>query len=146
MKLLGTMTELDEDSPPPSPDFDLFLITDDDGCVSFEEMSDTTHHSSPPPFDDLETSLIDVDDSENTTLMDYFDEVHDIIYDSEYNSIKSEDLWEGDCSSQSTDISLFEPSNTSTQRNSSPPPQPPEFDQLQNLPHEIVERPRHFHW
>jgi len=143
MKLLGTMTELDEDSPPPSPDFDLFLITDDDGCVSFEEMSDTTHHSSPPPFDDLETSLIDVDDSENTTLMDYFDEVHDIIYDSEYNSIKSEDLWENDWSSQSTPN--LEQSETSTQPDSPPPTtQPPEFDQLENLPHEIVERPRCF--
>jgi hypothetical protein len=144
MNLPRTMTALDKDSSPQSPDFDSFLITDDDDCISFEEMSDITHQSSPPPCNDLEPSLFDVDDSEITSLWDYFDGDEDIIDDSEYDSIKSEDLWESDWSSQSTESSL-EQSDTSTQPDSPPPTtQPPEFDQLHNLPHEIVERPRYF--
>jgi len=144
MNLPRTMTAIDKEPSPQSPDFDSFLITDDEDCISFEEMSDTTHQSSPPPCNDLETSLFDVDDSEITSLWEYFDEDDDIIDDSEYNSIKSEDLWESDWSSQSIDASSLVQSDTSTQPDSPPPTtQPPEFDQLHNLPHEIVERPRY---
>jgi hypothetical protein len=144
MNLARTMTALDEDSSPQSPDFDLFLISDDDDCFSFnEEMSDAAQQSSTPPCNDVESSLFEVDDSEITILLDYFDYEDDILSDSEYNSIKSEDLWENDWSSQSTPN--LEQSETSTQPDSPPPTtQPPEFDQLENLPHEIVERPRCF--
>ena len=132
-----------ENASPQSAEFDLFLILDNDDDISSEEISDTTHPSSPPGID-LESCVFDTADTENMSLLDYFDEEDAMISDSEYNSMKPEDLWGNDWLSQSTDPSCMEQSNASTQPDHILTTQPPEFDQLHNLPLEIVERPRYF--
>lgn len=137
------MNKLDQGSSPESSDNDLFLSSDDEDCISLEDISATTNQSPRPPDNDIELSLFDLDDSENTSLLEYFDEEDNNISDPEYNSIRSEGLWEDNSPLQSIDISTLEQSDNSSQTDSSPPVQQPEFDKLHNLPHQIVERPRY---
>jgi len=144
MNLPHAMNKLDHDSSPESFGFDLLLSSDDEDCISFEEMSDITNQSSPPPDNDIEFSLFDLDNSENTSLLEYFEEEDDDISNFEYNSRRSEELWESNSSSQSIDTTSLQQSDNSSQSDaSSPPAQPPELDKLHNLPHQIVERPRY---
>jgi len=136
------MNRLDQDSSLESSEYALSLSSDDEDYISFEEMSDATTQSSPPETD-VDFPLFD-DDSENSGPLEYFDEQDDLISDSEYNYIKSEELGEGTSSSQCIDISSLSHSDNSSQTESSSPlTLPPESDSLNNLPYEIVDRPRY---
>jgi hypothetical protein len=132
----------------PDTDWELFACydEDDDGNISFEEITvldelcsvrDLLNYLSCTDDTQMSDDLYDLEQQNkiDNRLMDEF--------------IKLEDSYESDSTStQSTSpSSILTPHNN---QSSSPPPPPatpqiPAFDQLQNLPHEIVERSRYLY-
>jgi hypothetical protein len=126
-------------SAPDISDWDLLLVDNDDDLFVSEEMSDIIEIFSIP--DSSATSISSACNEIRNSLEDYY------INSEEEDSLfaKLEDLYETDTTStQPTDPDLNH--EEPIQQDSSPttiPSYPPEFDQLQNLPYEIVERPRY---
>jgi len=126
----------------PDTDWDLFASydEDDDGNISFKKLTELNE------FCSVSNLLNDLSCTHDTQISD---DLNDFKQQTEiYNSlmdevIKLEESYESD----STSTQSTSPSSSLTPHNSSPSlppatPQIPEFDQLQNLPHEIVERSR----
>ena len=119
-------------------DWDLFSTEEDnDGDISIEEMSDITEVLPPVP-DHLDNCSSNANETQISEPQDRKQE--DDISSDEF--IKLEDLYDSDTTStQSTNTfeTLLESSPSPSPTSS---PQFPDYDQLQNLPNEIVERPR----
>lgn len=123
-------------------DWDMFSNSDDgNNIISFEEMFEVTEVSTLP--DQLE-SCPSVEDSIRTfEPLNVFEQGNDNYHLQDADTfMKLEDFFDSNSTpSQSTvDSQNLSWSNSSLSTSS---PSIPEFDQLQNLPYEIVERPRY---
>jgi hypothetical protein len=119
-------------SSPSSSDWDLFALTDDDDNVSFEEMSETTDTFS---LSDNSTFSSNPDDSLPLSSLTQCQTQHET--DEYPTPIKSED---GQAMSPQSDSCLDIPLENLYESPLTTPLLPPEFDKLESLPYEIVER------
>jgi hypothetical protein len=129
-------------------DWDIFSNGDDeDNSISFEEMFEVTEVSSN--LDQLEHCVSVEDAMIMPEPRNFFEQENNNINAQDADTIiKLEDLFDSDITSSQATVSSgeFVDSQSSTWPNSflsTSSPLIPEFDQLQNLPYEIVQRPRY---